>query len=228
MDPITEGELEGRPRSAKGHMIDCFEAVVGAGKSAGSRTLDAVLVTGVQAAGTNPKKYDELLRTPRLGAARRSLHDRWADVPGIPHRVGLIENLRRPSFQPAPAQDGNSGDGGGPPAPAYHDACNDPTAHGLRDNPGVCCVKIPMCSSLETVEAGVCAQSAGTLQPGATKKRRAGADQSRRLSNTRRTGRSGNNRLQPPDPPTTWAAQPARSSAPSRELPEPQRRGGTS
>jgi len=91
-----QGELEQTQGLAK-DLIDCFEAVVGAGKAAGPEPLDAVLVT---ASGLRPHPQEirrAAGRQPRLGGPPPGLHRSGGRCAGIPRSGRTERTLRRPS-----------------------------------------------------------------------------------------------------------------------------------
>jgi len=154
-----QGELEQTQDLAK-DLIDCFEAVIGAGKGAGPEPLDAVLVTA-SGCGHTLKKYDELLAgNPAWAARAGAFTDRVADVQEFLDRVGLGERFAS-QLQPLRHSDGTAATAERPLRLAYHDACHMIHGQGLREQPRRLLGQIPHVQLLEAVEAGVCCGSAG-------------------------------------------------------------------
>jgi len=187
----------------------------------------------VRAAATPSEITNELLaRQPPPGRARAgAFTDRVADGAGIPRSVWTERTLRRPSSRPHPEHPADGalrrGDPAesGTPAPGLSRrpcqnihaprACrrNQPTASMLP--PSI----HPMCSPETRWKLGACAAAVRHLQClelQTNEAHAAGADSkpptSRQHPAPVRLGRElGNIGLPAPEPPTPWAAQPARS-----------------
>jgi len=195
------------------------------GQSRGTQPLDAVLGHGVQAAATPSKEIRTSAgrATPpgraraRALAPRRSLHrSGWPDVAGISsdRRVSdggehFAAQLQPPGTATATAATAVRSLRLAYPTTACHMI---PRPGPCATNPGVCCVRSPMCQLLEAGgKLGMCCGSAGTLQPGAPNEAaELWADQRPQTSSNtgaRNLAVSGTHRLQPPIRQQPWAAQ---------------------